>query len=75
MRPGLFSPFVASVFFLTAIRLSSTIDHHFENLYKRKLHSIQFLINVQTLFQLVNFLNITSTIIVRTHVITSIMSN
>ena len=46
MKPGLFSPFVASVFVLSVIRLSSTIDHHFENLYKPKLHSIQFLIDL-----------------------------
>ena len=46
MKPGLFSPFVASVFILSVIRLSSTIDSHFENLYKPKLHSIQFLIDL-----------------------------
>ena len=46
MKPGLFSPFVASVFVLSVIRLSSTIDSHFENLYKPKLHNIQFLIDL-----------------------------
>ena len=46
MKPGLFSSFVASVFILSVICLSSTIDCHFENLYKPKLHSIQFLIDL-----------------------------
>ena len=43
---SLFSWFKATVLFLSVICLSSTIDRPFENLYKGKLHSIQFLIDV-----------------------------
>ena len=46
MKPGLFSPFVVLVSILSVICLSSTIDHHFENLYNPNLHSIQFLIDL-----------------------------